>query len=175
MLSNLGLGWQVSGLKTKDGTLKKYKTYKRKSLQLVLFRWMYYVIFFYIKGIYIKLTQYFQLLYSMVIKDMKNYMSQYHVFINNCTTLTIKVELCQRNRLYVCLQRNIVQFSTYLWIPLYRVTLTLVLHVFKCLKCLRLLPYFQNKLSLSSLLVPASSLTAVCPRPIRPYSSGRMR
>lgn len=29
---------------------------------------------FYIKGIYIKLTQYFQLLYSVVIKDMKNYM-----------------------------------------------------------------------------------------------------
>lgn len=28
---------------------------------------------FYIKGIYIKLTQYFQLLYSVVIKDMKNY------------------------------------------------------------------------------------------------------
>lgn len=42
---------------------------------MVLFRWMYYVIFFfiYIKGIYIKLTQYFQLLYSMVIKAMKNY------------------------------------------------------------------------------------------------------
>lgn len=33
------------------------------------------MIFFYIKGIYIKLTQYFQLLYSMVIKDMKNYLS----------------------------------------------------------------------------------------------------
>lgn len=29
---------------------------------------------FYIKGIYMKVTQYFQLLYSMVIKDMKNYM-----------------------------------------------------------------------------------------------------
>lgn len=29
---------------------------------------------FYIKGIYVKLTQYFQLLYPMVIKDMKNYM-----------------------------------------------------------------------------------------------------
>lgn len=27
---------------------------------------------FYIKGIYIKLTQYFQLLYSIIIKYMKN-------------------------------------------------------------------------------------------------------
>lgn len=143
IISNLDLGWQVSGFKIKDGTLKKYQTYKRKSLRLVLSRWMYYVTF-YINGIYIKLTQYFQLLYSMVIKDMKNYMYQYHIFINNCTTLTIKVELYQRSWLYICLQTNIVQFSTYLWIPLYHVTLTLVLHVFKCLKCLRLLPYFQN-------------------------------
>lgn len=69
----LGPGLVGFWFKNKDGTLKKYKTYKRKSFQLVLPRWMYYMTF-YIKYIYIKLTQYFQLLYSMVIKDMKNYM-----------------------------------------------------------------------------------------------------
>lgn len=59
------------------GENKKLELWKgltqRKSFPLVLSGWMYYMTF-YIKGIYIKLTQYFQLLYSMVIKDMKNYM-----------------------------------------------------------------------------------------------------
>lgn len=77
-----------------------------------------------------------------------------------------RVESRQRNWLYICLQRNIVQFSTYLWVPFYHVTFTLVLNVFKCLKCLRLLPYFQNKISLSALACPGFISDSCLPDPI---------
>lgn len=36
---------------------------------------------FYLKGVYIKLMQYFQLLYSIVIKDLKNDMKHYHILL----------------------------------------------------------------------------------------------
>lgn len=139
IINSLSRAWQFSCLKIKGKTLKKYKTYKRKYFQLLFSRWVYYMTFC-IKGIYTKLTQYFQLLQSIVIEAMKNYTQHYHIFINNCTDpqLMVKAELCQRNSLDICLKRSTVQFSTYLWIPLYHVRFTLVLCVFKYLKYPRL-------------------------------------